>query len=187
MVLDPATQLLYVWTKDSAPPAGGIEAGSADAVLNLSGQSYIAVNGLQARGGWINLQNSTSSTIKNFLLYAPNWIRGFDGYDVWPEYLGGIDVSGSGNVINGGLIEFAGRASIHLAGSNNTVEQVTIQDSGLTWSNDAGIVSMDGAQEVIQNNTIQRTALAGVTMGSSSKVLNNLVTGTCLVMKTAAT
>jgi len=180
---DPATQLLYVWTQDSASPAGGIEAGSAAAVLNLSGQSYIAVNGLQARGGWINLQNSTSSTIKNFLLYAPNWIRGYDGYDVSPEYLGGIDVSGSDNVINAGLIEFAGRAGIHLAGSGNTVEQVTIQDSGLTWSNDAGIVSMDGAQEVIQNNTIQRTALAGVTMGSSSKVLNNLVTSPCLIME----
>jgi hypothetical protein len=180
---DPNAKMLYVWTQDGASPAGRIEAGTAPAVLNLSGQSNIIVNGLQARGGWFNLQNSTSCTVKNFLLYAPNWIRGFDGYNVSPEYLGGIDVSGSGNLINGGLIEFAGRASIHLAGSNNSIEQVTIQDSGLTWSNDAGIVSMDGTQELIQNNTIQRTALAGMTMGSSSKVLNNLVTSSCLVME----
>jgi hypothetical protein len=54
-------------------------------VLNLSGQSYITVNGVQARGGWFNLQNSTSCTIKNFLLYAPNWIRGYDGYNVNPK------------------------------------------------------------------------------------------------------
>jgi hypothetical protein len=180
---DPNAQMLYVWTQDGASPAGRIEAGTASAVLNLSGQSYITVNGVQARGGWFNLQNSTSSTIKNFQLYAPNWIRGYDGYNVSPEYYGGIEVSGSGNQINGGLIEFAGRASVHLAGSGNTVEQVTIQDSGMTWSNDAGIVSMDGTQELIQNNTIQRTALAGVTMGSQSKVLNNLVTSNCLVME----
>lgn len=180
---DPNAQMLYVWTQDGASPAGRIEAGVAPAVLNLSGQSYIIVNGLQARGGWFNLQNSTSCAIKNFLLYAPNWLRGYDGYAVTPEYLGGIDVSGSGNLINAGLIEFAGRAGIHLAGSGNTVEQVTIQDSGLTWSNDVGIVSMDGTQEVIRNNTIQRTALAGVTMGSQSKVLNNLVESSCLVME----
>ena len=180
---DPATQMLYVWTQDGASPAGRIEAGTASAVLNLSGQSYITVNGLRARGGWFNLQNSTSCAIKNFQLYAPNWIRSYDGYNVTPEYYGGIDVSGSGNLIDGGLIEFAGRASIHLAGSGNTVRQVTIQDSGLTWSNDAGIVSVDGTQELIQNNTIQRTALAGVTMGSQSKVLNNLVTSSCLVME----
>jgi hypothetical protein len=180
---DPATQLLYVWTQNGASPAGRIEAGVAAAVLNLSGQSYITVNGVQARGGWFNLQNSTSCTVKNFLLYAPNWLRSYDGYDVSPEYLGGIDVSGSGNLINGGLIEFAGRASIHLAGSGNTVEQVTIQDSGLTWSNDAGIVSMDGTQNLMQNNTVQRSALAGITMGSQSKVLNNLVESNCLVME----
>jgi len=180
---DPATQLLYVWTQDGASPAGRIDAGTAAAVLNLSGQSNIVVNGLHARGGWINLQNSTSCIVKNFLLYAPNWLRAYDGYNLSPEYLGGIDVSGSGNLINGGVVEFAGRASIHLAGSNNTVEQVTIQDSGLTWSNDVGIASADGTQNLIQNNTIQRTALAGITMGSKSKVLNNLVESNCLVME----
>ena len=180
---DPATQLLYVWTQDGASPAGRIEAGIAPAVLNLSGQSHITVNGLQARGGWFNLQNSTSCTIKNFLLYAPNWIRGYDGYNVFPEFYGGIEVSGSGNQINGGLIEFAGRASIYLAGSNNTVEQVTIQDSGMTWSNDAGIVASDGTQNLIQNNTIQRTALAGATLGSQLKVFNNLITTPCLFME----
>ena len=180
---DPNAQMLYVWTQDGASPAGRIEAGIAPAVLNLSGQSYITVNGLQARGGWFNLQNSTSCAIKNFLLYAPNWLRGYDGYAETPLFVGGIDVSGSGNQINGGLIEFAGRASIHLAGSGNTVEQVTIQDSGLTWSDETGIVASDGTQNLIQNNTIQRTALAGATLGSRLKVFNNLITNPCLFME----
>ena len=180
---DPNAQMLYVWTQDGASPAGRIEAGVAGAVLNLSGQSYITVNGLEARGGWFNLQNSTSCTIKNFVLYAPNWLRAFDGYTVTPEFLGGVDVSGSGNLINGGLVEFAGRAGIHLAGSNNTVQQVTIQDQGLTWSNDAGLAASDGTQNLIQNNTVQRTAQAGVTMGSQSKIFNNLVESNCLIME----
>jgi hypothetical protein len=180
---DPNAQMLYVWTQDGASPTGRIEAGVAPAVLNLSGQSYITVNGLQARGGSFNLQNSTSCAIKNFLLYAPNWIRGYDGYNVNPQFYGGIEVSGSGNLIDGGLIEFAGRASIYLAGSGNTVRQVTIQDSGMTWSNDAGIVASDGTQNLIQNNTIQRTSLAGATLGSQLKVFNNLVTTPCLFME----
>ncbi|MGD0860097.1 MAG: right-handed parallel beta-helix repeat-containing protein [Terracidiphilus sp.] len=180
---DPNAQMLYVWTQDGASPAGRIEAGVAPAVLNLSGQSYVTVNGLQARGGWFNLQNSTSCAIKNFLLYAPNWIRGYDGYNVNPQFYGGIEVSGSGNLIDGGLIEFAGRASIYLAGSGNTVRQVTIQDSGMTWSNDAGIVASDGTQNLIQNNTIQRTSLAGATLGSQLKVFNNLITTPCLFME----
>ena len=180
---DPSAKMLYVWTQDGASPAGRIEAGVAPAVLNLSGQSFITVNGLQARGGWFNLQNSTSCAIKNFLLYAPNWIRGYDGYNVNPQFYGGIEVSGSGNLIDGGLIEFAGRASIYLAGSGNTVRQVTIQDSGMTWSNDAGIVASDGTQNLIQNNTIQRTSLAGATLGSQLKVFNNLITTPCLFME----
>jgi hypothetical protein len=180
---DQNAQMLYVWTQDGASPAGRVEAGTASAVLNLSNQSFITVNGLHARGGWFNLQNSISCAVKNFQLYAPNWIRGYDGYNVNPEFYGGIEVSGSGNVINGGLIEFAGRASIYLAGSNNTVEQVTIQDSGLTWSNDAGIVASDGTQNLIQNNTIQRTSLAGATLGSQLKVFNNLISTPCLFME----
>jgi hypothetical protein len=180
---DPATQLLYVWTQDGASPAGRIEAGVAPAVLDLSNQSYITVNGLRARGGWFNLQNSNSCTIKNFQLYAPNWIRGYDGYNVNPEFYGGIEITGTGNVVNGGLIQFAGRASIYLAGSNNTVEQVTIQDSGMTWSNDAGIVASDGTQNLIQFNTIQRTSLAGATLGSQLQVFNNLVTTPCIFME----
>jgi hypothetical protein len=180
---DQNAQMLYVWTQDGASPAGRVEAGTAPAVLNLSNQSFITVNGLHARGGWFNLQNSISCAVKNFQLYAPNWIRGYDGYNVNPEFYGGIEVSGSGNVINGGLIEFAGRASIYLAGSNNTVEQVTIQDSGLTWSNDAGIVASDGTQNLIQNNTIQRTSLAGATLGSQLKVFNNLISTPCLFME----
>ncbi len=180
---DPATQLLYVWTQDGASPAGRIEAGVAPAVLDLSNQSNIVVNGLHARGGWFNLQNSNSCTIKNFQLYAPNWIRGYDGYNVNPEFYGGIEITGTGNVVNGGLIQFAGRASIYLAGSNNTVEQVTIQDSGMTWSNDAGIVASDGTQNLIQYNTIQRTSLAGATLGSQLQVFNNLVTTPCIFME----
>ena len=180
---DPATQLLYVWTQDGGSPAGRIEAGIAPAVLSLSGQSYITVNGIHARGGWFNLQGSNFCTIKNFQLYAPNWFRGYDGYNVNPEFYGGIEVTGSGNMVNGGLVQFAGRASIYLAGSNNTVEQVTILDSGMTWSNDAGIVASDGTLNLIQNNTIQRTSLAGATLGSNLKVFNNLVTTPCIFME----
>ncbi|MGA2155102.1 MAG: hypothetical protein ABSH37_11840, partial [Bryobacteraceae bacterium] len=123
---DPNQQQLYVWMPDSASPEGRTEAGVAPAVLDLSGQSYITVKGLSARGGWFNLQNSTNCTVQDFRLTAPNWVRTFDGYALWPAYLGGVDVSGTGNVIDGGLVQHAGRSGIHVAGTGNTVRNVTV-------------------------------------------------------------
>ena len=136
---DPNRQQLYVWMPDSASPAGRTEAGVAPAVLDLSGQSYVIVKGLSARGGWFNLQNSANCTLRDFHLRAPNWIRTFDGYAVWPQYLGGVDVSGSGNLLDSGLVQNAGRSGIHIAGSGNTVRQVTVEDQGWNWASEVGI------------------------------------------------
>lgn len=180
---DANEQMLYVWTQDGASPSGRVEAGTAPAVLDLSGKSYIVVNGMQARGGWFNLQNSVSCTVQNFHLYAPNWLRAFDGYSVWPSHIGGVDVSGSGNLIDGGSVQLAGRSGIHVAGTGNTVQQVTIEDQGLAWSNEFGIIFSEADQPVIQNNTIQRTALAGMYMGPHAQVLRNLVEDTCLFVE----
>jgi hypothetical protein len=177
---DSSAQMLYVWTQDGASPSGRIEAGVASAVLDLSGQSNVVVNGVQARGGWFDLQNSVSCTVENFQLYAPNALRAFNGYAVSPIYLGGIDASGSNNLIDGGLVQFAGRSGIHLAGTGNTVKEVTIEDQDLSWSSEGGIMASDADQALIQNNTIQRTALAGIVMGPHAQVLNNLVQNNCL-------
>jgi parallel beta-helix repeat protein len=180
---DPNQQQLYVWMPDGASPEGRTEAGVAPAVLDLSGQSYVTVKGLSARGGWFNLQNSINCTLQDFHLRAPNWIRTFDGYSVWPQYLGGVDVSGSGNVIDGGTVQNAGRSGIHIAGTGNTVQQVTVQDQGWNWAAEFGI-NMSGAdQSVVQNNTVTRSAMAGIYLAPNSRVLNNLVEDVCLFVE----
>lgn len=180
---DPNQRQLYVWMPDGASPEGRTEAGVAPAVLDLSGRSYVTVKGLSARGGWFNLQNSTNCTLQDFHLMAPNWIRTFDGYSVWPQYLGGVDVSGSGNVLDGGTVQNAGRSGIHIAGSGNTVQQVTVEDQGWNWAAEFGINLYGGDQTVVQNNTVTRSAMAGIYLAPNSHVLNNLVEDVCLFVE----
>ncbi len=180
---DPARQELYVWMPDGASPDGRVEAGVAAAVLSLAGQSYVKVKGLSARGGWFNLQNSTNCTIEDFHLWAPNWVRGFDGYSVWPQHVGGVDVSGTGNVLDGGSVRHAGRAGIHLAGSGNTVRQVTVEDSGWNWANEGGITLDEGSQALVENNTVRRTASVGIPLAPRSRVLKNLVEDACMFVE----
>ncbi len=166
---DPIQQQLYVWMPDGASPDGRVEAGVAPAVLDLSGRSYVTVKGLSARGGWFNLQNSVNCTLQDFHLWAPNWVRTFNGYAVQPEYLGGVDVSGTGNMLDGGSVGLAGRSGIHLAGSGNTVQQVTVQDAGWNWAAEGGINLAGADQATVQNNTIRRSAMAGIFLAPRSR------------------
>jgi len=136
---DPSAQRLYVWMPDGGSPEGRVEAGTAPSVLSLAGQSYVTFSGLSARGGWFNLQNSTHCTVRQFHLKAPTWTRIVNGFAVQPEYLGGVDLSGSGNLVDGGLVQLAGRSSIHDAGTGNTVQQVTVEDSGWNWGAEGAI------------------------------------------------
>ena len=180
---DPAQQQLYVWMPDGGSPEGQrVEAGIAPAVLDLSGRSYVTVKGLSARGGWFNLQSSTTCTVQDFHLWAPNWVRTFDGYSIWPQHMGGVDVSGTGNVLDGGSVRHAGRSGIHIAGSGNTVRQVTVEDSVWSWSSEAGIF-LEGDQALVENNTVRRTSAAGIVLAPRSRVLRNLVEDSCLFVE----
>ena len=177
---DPSAQRLYVWMPDGGSPEGRVEAGTAPSVLSLAGQSYVTVSGLSARGGWFNLQNSTHCTVRQFHLKAPTWTRIVNGFAVQPEYLGGVDLSGSGNLVDGGLVQLAGRSSIHDAGTGNTVQQVTVEDSGWNWGAE-GAIDLSGAQQaLVQNNTSRRTTDEGIYLAPQSRVLNNLVEAPCL-------
>lgn len=182
---DPARQELYVWTPDGGSPEGRVEAGTASAVLDLSGQSYVTVQGLSARGGWFNLQESSHCTVADFHLWAPTWVRTFDGYAIWPDppNLGGVDVSGTGNLLERGSVRLSGRSGIHVAGSGNTVRQVTVEDCGWNWSNDSGISLAGADQAVVENCTVRRTAMNGVSLAPRSRFANNLVEDSCLFVE----
>jgi uncharacterized protein (TIGR03437 family) len=182
---DPVERSLYVWTQDGGPPAGRVEAGTASPVLDLSGQTYVTVKGLSARGGWFNLNNSAYCTVEDFHLWAPTWIRIVDGYALWPEimYLGGVDVSGAGNLVQRGSVSLSGRSGIHLAGTGNTVREVTVEDQGWNWTNNVAIDLTGADQALVENCTVQRTSAAGMFLTVRSRTLNNLIESTCLFME----
>ena len=174
---DPAQRQLYVWTPNGGAPDGRVEAGAATAVLDLSGQSNVIVRGLSARGGWFNLHDSVNCSILGCHLRAPTWMRTYDGYAIWPEpsYLGGIDVSGSGNLVQGGSVRLSGRGGVHLMGSNNTVRQIAVEDSGLNWTNDAPIDVVESQHSLVEQCTVRRVAAAGIVIGPLARILSNLV------------
>ena len=176
---DPGEQVLYVWTPDGASPEGRVEAGSAPAVLSLDGQSYVTVKGLSIRGGWVSLQGSSSCTIQDCHLWAPNWSRTTDGYSTWPP-LGGVDISGDNNLVSGGSVRQAGRSGIQVSGNLNTVSQVTIEDSGWNRAVDSGVYAAGSEQTLVENCTLRRTNGGGISLGPRSKALSNLVEDACL-------
>jgi len=175
---DPQKRELYVWAADGASPQGRVEAGDAVPVLSLDGQSYITVKGLQARGGWFSLSNSSHCVIQDCRLTAPNWTRTANGYGTRPETLGGIDISGTDNQCLGGSVVFAGRSGVNVSGgSGHLVKGVTVEDCGWNWCNDGGIHVSRADHCVIQSCTVRRVARAGIFdyYATTCRFLNNLV------------
>ena len=180
---DPQKKELYAWTPDGAPPQGRVEAGDASPVLSLDGQSYITVKGLQARGGWFSLSNSSHCTVQDCRLIAPNWTRMMNGYVTKPATLGGIDISGADNQCLGGSVVFAGRSGVDLSGgSGHLVKGMNVEDCGWNWGNDGGIHVIHADQCVVQSCTVRRVARVGIFdyYSTSCRFLNNLVEDVCL-------
>jgi len=107
--------------------------------------------------------------VEDFHLWAPTWIRIVDGFALWPDimYLGGVDVSGTGNLVQRGSVNLSGRSGIHLAGTGNTVRQVTVEDQGWNWTNNEGIDLTGADQALVENCTIRRTAGGACTRRST--------------------
>lgn len=175
---DPKQKELYVCTPDGTTPQGRVETGIAPAVLSLDAQSYITVKGLQARGGWFSLSQSSHCLIQDCRLTAPNWTRVMNGYGSQPSTQGGIDISGTDNQCLGGSVAFAGRSGINIAGgSGHLVQGVTVEDCGWNWGNDGGIHVSRADHCVIQSCTVRRVARAGIFdyYATACRFLNNLV------------
>jgi len=180
---DPAASQLYVWMPDNFGSNTQVEAGIAPAVLTLADRSFVNIKGISSRGGWFNLQNATSCSVSNFDLKAPNWARIVDGYALMPQNLGGVDISGTGNTVQCGKVHLAGRSGINVAGRGNTVRQVTVTDNGWNWSESSAIVATGGDQELVENNTVQRTFNAGIDLAPRSTFRYNLVQDTCMFIE----
>jgi hypothetical protein len=94
-----------------------------------------------------------------------------------------VEVSGSENLVLGGSVRLAGRESIHVAGTSNTVRQATVEDSG--WNGAAGgAIDLAGAEKaVVENCTVRRSAMSGIGLAPLSRVANNLVESSCLFVE----
>ncbi len=184
---DPTAQLLYVWTPDGNAPESAqtdlVEAGPATCVLILDNQSYIAVNGLSAIGGWFSLHNSSYCTVENCHLREATWTRQTNGYATLPAKLGGGDITGTGNQWLGGSVVNSGRIGVNIqGGSGHLIQGVSVFDSGWNWANDGGIEVDNATQSTVQYCTINRTARAGIFDYSSStcNFLYNIVSNVAL-------
>ena len=174
---DPGPKTLYIWTPDGKDPAGRVEAGQASWVLSLDGQSYVAVKGLNARGGWFSLRDSHHCVVQDCNLTAPNWNRLVDGFKVYPYALGGGDITGTDNQWLGGTIRFAGRSGIHAEGSGQTIAGVTVEDSVWNWCSDGAIYLHNCDHTLVKNCTVKRSGRMGISLMTVAhcQILNNSV------------
>jgi len=74
----------------------------------------------------------------------------------------------------------AGRSSVHVEGSDNTVRQILVKDGGWNWTNNAAIDTVSCVRATVENCTILRTSGTGLTMGPASRFLRNLVDTTSI-------
>ena len=174
---DPAARRLYVWTPDSGPAGGRVEAGRAGTVLGLDGAADVQVSGLRALGGGISLRGSVDCVVRDCALVAPNWTREMDGYDSSGVGRGAVALSGSGNLWMGGSIREAGRCGVLLGGDNNVVLGAAIEDGGWNWGDDAAVALVGATDCLVQGCTIRRMARTGVSQsgGGPDRILHNRI------------
>jgi hypothetical protein len=134
---DPNTGILYLWTPYSDSPASHvIEAKAREWAFDLSGLSYIDINGLNLFAAGINSSSASSHLLLNGI--TAEYVSGFENYNGnWtPTLLNGINViGGTGIVLDGGYdtlenstIAYSAGEGVFLGGSNNTIYDNVIHD-----------------------------------------------------------
>ena len=182
---DPLTSLLYVWMPDSAAPGPRVSFTYRDVGLDVSGSSFVTIEGLDIRGFEkgikmrsaivVQILNSSVSNSGEFGIDAVGCqnceIRGNTLANSMRDGLSATDPNGS--------------AASGLRVLNNAISNSGIRGPSLTAS-DLPIRSFGavraGRQAVVTNNTIVNNGYIGILAGSGSTISGNHVENSCLVL-----
>lgn len=161
------------------PPAGGsnLNAGQVEAKhrlygFDLSGRSYVTINGINLFACTINTDaSSTHNTIAS--INARYVSQQLNNADPWADKLHphttGIILNGAANVLQDSTIDYSSGDGVFLGGSGNTVRNTIIADTDYAGFDEAGVTTL-GSNEVVSGNTIYNTGRSGVVARYSPNV-----------------
>ncbi len=149
-----AIQTLFIVTPSGeAPLDGEIEMKKRTKGFDLSGISYLVLDGINHHGCAIDIKGTaTGNTIKNLKITWGNHTLGVGGAAF--ENKQSIDLSGSNNKVERCEIAWGANTGIWLAGENNIVENCIIHDFNYLASYGAPIMARSGSGSKIIGNTL---------------------------------
>jgi fibronectin type 3 domain-containing protein len=178
---DPNTGKVYLWTPAGDSPASHvIEAKAREWAFDLSGLSYINLNGINIFAAGIN--SSATSSHLTFNGITAQYVSQFENYTGnWaPTLLNGTPViGGTGIVLDGNYdtienstVAYSAGEGVYLGGSDETVYNNVIHDVDYAGLNCAAITTSENATTLSANDSISFNTLydSGRTLIEASAV-----------------
>jgi len=178
---DPNTGQLYLWMPNSDDPsAHTIEAKDRQYAFELSGKSYIDVQGISIFAATIDTSaTSTHITLNGitaqYVSQSMNDPFPWDAHDYGMASTG-ILLNGTQNVLENSTIAFSSGDGVYVSGSNNLVQNNTIHDVDYGAGDQAGIEVAGNNQQIV-GNTIYNAGRDGITAtySTADQILSNTI------------
>jgi len=160
---DSNKNILYFWAPgDLNPNELNVRVKHRTYGFDLSGRSSVTIEGIQLFGCGINMNSSSANNILDDL--SARYVFHFTDFPIlsgqsatsyWNDHStdSGIVLSGSGNILRNSTITWSAGNGVALMGSNNSVINNLIVNTGYAGNYATGI-NLFGSGHEVQNNTV---------------------------------
>jgi len=150
--VDSAARKVYLWAPDGGKPEN-VEIKQRLKTFDLSGRSYIHLEGLQTFAGSIPMDGGASYNVLDgitaeYLYFSTE----SHGTSVAHQLTGGINIGGSNNEVKNSKIAYSTGTLINIDGSNNRIVNNSIHDGSYFAAYDPVVKLSTGARNLISNN-----------------------------------
>lgn len=187
---DAGSKTLYTWMPDGGAPGSRVAAGHMDVGIDVSGLSYVTIDGLFVRrvGTGVRMRNTNGVVLRNSVI-ADTAGQGIDA------------VLARNAAIENNVIRQTGREAIFAAdyinGGTASALRVTgndITDSGMRVKNGVvvslpvgtGATILPGLQAMVTNNRVINSAYMGVYPLVGATITDNSFENSCMVLDDCA-
>ncbi|NOU85315.1 hypothetical protein GC102_05890 [Paenibacillus sp. LMG 31460] len=153
---DKNTATLYLWAPGGVDPNTLIvEAKQRKYAVDLTGRSYINIEGVNIIGASITTKNASFNTIKGINAQYLSHTIGLQTAYSYDDT--GIDLSGSYNTIRDSQIAYSSGNGVVIRGNNNNVINNLIHETDYLGTYNASVSLAGGKQHLVSYNTFYNT------------------------------
>lgn len=178
--LDPGSKTLYLWNPQGGnPSATTVEQKTRQYAFDLSGKSFIKIEGIDLYATSIKTDASSSNNILDRLKVS--YVTHYQVVDtVWNTKDSGILLYGNNNTIRNSEINFSAGNGIHVIGKGHTIDNNKVSNVNYVGSANAAIrtpssAAIGRAEELTISNNTMHDAGKAIIEGEiqNSKIKNN--------------